>query len=297
MKTSLSTLAVLMALCVSAHATNTPAPPPAPTPSPAPSTSTSAADAKAQADAKAAADARAAAIAKQKQQQAQAQKQAQAQRQAQAQNQTAKQDTKVDTKLDNVNAAAGGDGGTGTGGMSGASSDAALSNIGNSHDESKSSFKALALSLPSPVFTPPLPISGCPQANVDQSALSVAGGMLFSHAKGTVNTDNCTAIIIYNAFLAQCKYESAQQVLNSLTVKILPDWKPQNTVNIDLTTRECVELQKPIPPANPTKIVDNYIYVEKPAVACIEPPKTPAATPGKKPIKKAVKPALDSCKR
>lgn len=216
-------------------ATNYPAcnnqkPPPVATPAPSPN---------------AAATARADAVAKQKQRQTQAQGQS----------------------------ATGGAGGNGAAaaaaGDSAANSNSTLTGIGNSTDQSQSSFKALAISLPTPVFTPPLPMSTCPQANVDQSAVAVGFG-LFSHAKGSVNTDNCTAIIIYNSFLAQCKYESAQQVLNMLTVKVLPDWKAQNTVNIDLTTKECVELLKPIPPANPVKTVDNYIYVEKPcAVAAV----------------------------
>lgn len=165
-------------------------------------------------------------------------------------------------------------GGTGTGGTSnsdasgtGGSND--LKNVGN--DSSSSSFRALALSLPTPVFTPPMPISGCPNANVSQDAVGVAWG-LFSHASGTINTDPCTAIIIYNALLAQCKWQSAQKVLNTLTVRVLPGYEPEKTGMLDLTVSECRSWNAPPPVVLLPPPAPNVVYVPSPPVACTQPP-------------------------
>lgn len=152
------------------------------------------------------------------------------------------------SKVGNVSAA-GGAGGTSSssaaGGDSTSSANNSLGAIGN--DNSSNSFRALSLALPPPVFTPPLPISGCPQANVNQEATSVA--VLFSHAKGSVNTDNCTAIIIYNNLLARCKYRQANRVLATLTSKVLPGYESSGdeAVDMDLTENECRVLHTPRP--------------------------------------------------
>lgn len=304
MKRSLLLLSVLMLSVSAAHATcppgstkpypecltpSPPPPPPAPPPpAPAPpsklnSNSDAAAAAKAQAEAKAAADAKAQAAAIAAQQQAQLQAQQQA--------------TKVDVKAAGGNAAAAGGSGTGGNATSGPSSAVAsgsgtggsnqLGNISAGNDQSTSSFRSYLVNLPSAVFTPPLPMSTCPQANVDQSAVAI-GWNFFSHAKGSVNTDNCTAIIIYNNFLEQCKFRSAHAILNSLTLKILPGFEAEKATWLDLTPAECAALKMPVvfPPVPP---VTNYVYVEK---TCPTPAPTPKVVPkGKKKIvKKAPRP-------
>lgn len=171
----------------------------------------------------------------------------------------------------------------GAGGNSDASSNSSsqLNGIGNSTDQSSSSFRALAISLPSPVFTPPLPISGCPQANVEQRAGSVGWGFI-SGAKGDVVTDNCTAIIIYNALLEQCKYKSALKVLNGLTVKVLAGYVPEDTVDLDLTRVECQALKAPVLPPPPVAA----ILIPPTPVACVQ----PAPSPVKRAVRKPAKP-------
>lgn len=103
------------------------------------------------------------------------------------------------------------------------------------------------VTLPAPVFTPPMPLSSCPSANVQQDAVAV-GFNFFSKASGSINTDNCTAIIIYNAMLVQCKFASAERLLNDLTLKVLPNFKPEDATSMDLTRAECGALNAPAAP-------------------------------------------------
>jgi hypothetical protein len=103
--------------------------------------------------------------------------------------------------------------------------------------------------LPAPVFTPPLPvIQSCPGANIDQHATAI-GWSFLSHARSTVNTDNCTAITLYNSYVATCKYKSAQQVLDLLTRKILPDFEKSDVILVDLSKKDCDALSIPLAPA------------------------------------------------
>lgn len=117
---------------------------------------------------------------------------------------------------------------------------------------------------PAPVFTAPLPvIQGCPGANVDQSATAI-GWNFVSHARAAVNTDNCTAITLYNSYLSTCKYRSAQQVLNLLTVKVLPGFERSEVSLVDLTRAECDALNKPV--STVTNV--QYIQTQIPAKVC-----------------------------
>jgi len=119
-----------------------------------------------------------------------------------------------------------------------------------------SSFRSNMYVFPTPVFTPPLPMSGCPGANVDQQATSI-GWSFFSHANGKVDTDNCTAIMIYNGLLDQCQYESARRLLKTLAVKVLPKFDPpKGQESMDLSPAECRALKAPpLPPPPPEPMV------------------------------------------
>lgn len=135
-----------------------------------------------------------------------------------------------------------------------------LSDLGNSNvsvggDSSRSNMWVL----PAPVFTPPLPpIANCPSANVDQMA--IAGGWSFlSYARGSVNTDNCTAIILYNQYVSTCKWKSAQQVLDLLSRKVLPDFQQSDVELFDMTREQCNALVVN-PKADPQPPVVNYVY-------------------------------------
>jgi hypothetical protein len=208
-------------------------PPPAPAPAPAPAPSktwntnknqnknqnTNQAQAKAQAEADAAAQAKA------EQQQRQQQQQAQQQRQQQDQANLQTLEGSGNSKSKNDNSLA----------------------VGGDTVNSRSSMWVL----PAPVFTPPLPqIADCPSANVDQMAVAGLWNG-FSYAKASVNTDNCTAIILYNQYVSTCKYHSAQQVLNLLSSKVLPGFEKSDVALFDLNKRECDALNAPIPPQVP----------------------------------------------
>ncbi len=114
--------------------------------------------------------------------------------------------------------------------------------------------------LPAPVFTPPLPmIQSCPGANIDQHSTAL-GWNFVSHARAVVNTDNCTAISLYNSYVATCKYKSAQQVLDLLTRKILPDFQKSDVALVDLSKKDCDSLSMPVAIPAPTP----YIQTEAP---------------------------------
>ncbi len=120
-----------------------------------------------------------------------------------------------------------------------------------------------------------MPIAACPQANVEQSAMAV-GWNFYSQAHGTVNTDNCTAIVIYNAMLAQCQFESARRVRDALTNKVLPDYVSTGKQLVDLTPEECRALTMPLPPAAPV------VFQSVPSVAA-----APLVCPAPEVVKRA----------
>lgn len=136
--------------------------------------------------------------------------------------------------------------------------------VGLTEGSTSSSYKNSMWVLPAPVFTPPLPmIQSCPGANVDQHATAVGWNFL-SHARATVNTDNCTAITLYNSYVSTCKYKSAQQVLDLLTKKILPDFERSGVPLSDLSKKDCDELLKPVAVQPPQP----YIQTEAPQAPC-----------------------------
>lgn len=146
---------------------------------------------------------------------------------------------------------------------------------------------------PAPVFTPPLPMTQCPNANVKNMAAS-GGWSFLSYAEGSVNTDNCTAIILYNKYIETCQYESAQKLLRRLEQRVLPGADqavPVDYVNLD--RRGCDALKVPLPPV--PVVAPPTVYVAPPTglVAC----QTPAPTPTKgKPAKRKAKPPVE-CKK
>lgn len=126
----------------------------------------------------------------------------------------------------------------------GGSADAASDNdtsIGGDHN--KSDF--LAIALPAPVFVAPLPVlpaTTCAEAFGRAHAL---GWNFASEGENGINPDKCIAIEIYNAHVKGCRYASAKQVLDLLTVKILAGFKPVDQTLLDLSAIECTALNAP----------------------------------------------------
>lgn len=134
-----------------------------------------------------------------------------------------------------------------------------LDNAGNSSNTiGGDSHRSSMWVLPAPVFTPPLPpIADCPGANVKQMAIAGFWNG-FSYADAGVNTDNCTAIILYNQYVATCKWKSAQQVLDLLSQRVLPGFTPSNLELLDLDKQQCdALLNPPLQPSQPATV--NYI--------------------------------------
>jgi hypothetical protein len=146
------------------------------------------------------------------------------------------------------------------------------------------SFKSSMWVLPAPVFTPPLPAIPCPSANTEQMAVAI-GFNFISFAKASTNSDNCTAISVYNSYVATCKYASAQQVLNLLSAKVLPGFKASGLVLVDLEAPKCSALLAPV--TNVTHNRYETIY-QPPAAAPIALPPAVVVVPKK--YKKAVVP-------
>lgn len=126
-----------------------------------------------------------------------------------------------------------------------------LGAIGN--DNSSSSFRALAVSLPTAVFTPPLPMSDGNCTNVDQDAGAV-GWNFASKASAHQSTDHCVLIKLHNSYLAECQYASAKQIKDLLTAKLLPGFKATDNGMVDLATDACRALLAPVPPTPPTVV-------------------------------------------
>lgn len=168
-----------------------------------------------------------------------------------------------------TSSAAGGAGGSAAGGAGGsADSSNQLGNIGT--DNSSSSFRSVALALPSPAFTPPLPMASARCERAEQHARSVALGVA-TWADAVLDTDNCVALELHNRYIASCKYASAAQVEGLLTAKVLPGFKPGDASRlVDLTNAECTALKAPVlaptaltlPPAVPTSM--SCLIVEPP---------------------------------
>lgn len=157
-----------------------------------------------------------------------------------------------------------------TGGTSSSQSGSSAASLGSINNGDSGSMRSYAVALPAPAFTPPLPIIGCPQANVEQSA-SAIGWNFASHAEGHINTDNCTAIMIYNAMLDRCAWQSAQVVLMTLTLKVLPGANmPVGADAVDMTTAECATWKSP-PVKLPPEVVTEIRYLPAPAPLIMSP--------------------------
>lgn len=108
--------------------------------------------------------------------------------------------------------------------------------------------------LPPLVHTPPLPLlptSSC--VNTHQESLGIVFGVV-SKASADQTSDNCVAITLYNAAVATCRYASAKQIADLLTIKVLPGFHPPRASLIDYSPGECDAL-KPAPP----QVVRSYI--------------------------------------
>lgn len=149
---------------------------------------------------------------------------------------------------------------------------------GNGNDNSQNKFQSLLLTLPQLAYTPPLPQLSCPESSASQSSTGVLWG-LYSRAEGGINTDNCSLFRIYNAYLEQCKFASAEELLDKLTVKLLPTYTIQTTQLENLNAKDCMVWKNPPPPPPPK--------VECPV--CDLPPPPPPACPVTPPPKKTTK--------
>lgn len=101
--------------------------------------------------------------------------------------------------------------------------------------------------LPALVHTPPLPLLPATSCiSTHQESLGVAFGLV-SHAVADQSSDNCVAIILYNAAVSTCRYASARQIADLLTVKVLPGFQAPRTPLADLTPEQCEVVKTPPP--------------------------------------------------
>lgn len=121
-------------------------------------------------------------------------------------------------------------------------------------DNSQSNSRALALFLPPPVHTPPLPKIDCPSANVEQSSMSVGLGV-YSQARGSINSDNCALFSGYNAYVSACQYRSAKMLLDMTMQRIVANFAPTDMDLTDYTPEQCRVLTAPPPAAAPVREV------------------------------------------
>lgn len=166
--------------------------------------------------------------------------------------------------------------------IQGVTSSASGGTGGSLVDQSKSQMWVL----PAPVFTPPLPMSECPQANVDQVALSALwNGVSYAHA--TVNTDNCTAIIIHNRYIESCQYANASKILSLLSAKVLPGFS-DDSQNYwpNLTREQCEILKRPMPARLPDPLAVPQAATTAPAPALVA-ATCPSPAPTAKPTRTA----------
>lgn len=150
---------------------------------------------------------------------------------------------------------------TAAGGAADSSASNSLGSVGN--DNSSSSFRAYALSLPSPVFTPPMPMT-CPGAEITQSARSVGWGFV-SWADGHTDPRDCTLITLHNDMIQQCQFASAAELKAQLVRRYLPDFRDSNTIYLDLNPNECAMLRSP--PV--TTVAAPSIFVAPAPAACV----------------------------
>jgi hypothetical protein len=146
-------------------------------------------------------------------------------------------------------------------------------------DNSMYNSRSWALSIATPVFTPPMAPIACPSANVKQMAAALGGGLIGSYAEGSTDSSDCTLIQLRNAKVETCQYASAKQIEDLLAQKYLPKYAANGKPFEDYNASECALMKAP-PPA-PTPIVFQEML-------------PPAKVPAPKPAKKAAK--KDDCK-
>lgn len=147
----------------------------------------------------------------------------------------------------NTSAAGGTASSTGTGGTSGASANGTNS-LGTVDSGNSSKFNALAISLPAPSFTPPLPMT-CPSAEVTQGADHIGvlfGALDLSQAKAHTDPRDCTLITLRTSMIEQCRFKSAAMLEDQLVRKYLPDFKDTAGEYEDLSPRDCDVLKHPL---------------------------------------------------
>jgi len=148
--------------------------------------------------------------------------------------------------------------------------------------------------LPAPMFAPQLPAIESPCTNSSQHGFSF-GWSLASGYEASSNTDNCVAIAMYNAAVKSCRYATAGQIMDRLTVKVLAGFEPAKQADlIDLTQKECRDLREPVrkPPLVAAFEPDVLIATAKKADKPVEPASAP-----KKPKKAAPPVTASACMR
>ena len=116
-----------------------------------------------------------------------------------------------------------------------------------------SRYSAFAIALPSPVYTPPAPMSTCPQASVQSHSWSV-GWNFISKADTVQDASACTLFPIYLDLYARCKWASAQKLQNKMIENALPGYMPETVAALDLTEAECAAYHAPAAAAAPLSL-------------------------------------------
>jgi hypothetical protein len=114
---------------------------------------------------------------------------------------------------------------------------------------------------PAPVFVPPMAAVQCPAGVRVSNEAAAIGWNFASIAKGSTDNSDCVLIMLRNAYVEQCQYQSAKQVQDLLTAKHLPGFKASGTVYLDLTRAECDALKTPV-----IERKQELVYVPVPAL-------------------------------
>lgn len=156
----------------------------------------------------------------------------------------------------------GGSGGSAAGGRSSSNATTGNNSNGATITDSSSTMSRNSLYvLPAPVFVPPMAKVECPSPTIRQSAFAIGWNFL-SVSDSSTDTDSCTAITLYNAYVARCMYASAKQVQDLLAAKVLgAGFKPSDAFYLDLTAAECAALTGPAPVHNHTHITYESVHV------------------------------------
>lgn len=152
---------------------------------------------------------------------------------------------------------------------------------GSANDNSSSHLYVL----PAPVFTPPMAAVQCPNARIKTRAWAI-GWNFISASSGDTDSDDCTALMLRNAYVEECQYASAKQVQDRLSAKVLADFKPSTTFYLDLTREECMALKSPRP-----VVETRYVMIDVPKVTLPVVPAKPKKRAAAKPCTKVLAPS------